>query len=288
MLALAAAFPMSPGAPVELGFAFAVVALAMAAGTFAAGPRMPRWVLLAEAVIAVVLNSVLVAEATMRAGAIGDAFAYAWLTIYVAIFFPRAAAWWSALVAAGFGLGLLASGLPAMVAPWGVVSISVAAVALVLGQVSRVVRRHLHSDPLTGALNRTGLEAAAASAFARARRREETLTLAALDLDAFKQVNDREGHAGGDRLLAATAAAWRATLRGDDALARVGGDEFVVLMPATDPDEAAAVLERLQHASPASWSSGVASWREGESLADWLDRADRRMYEAKASGRIPV
>jgi diguanylate cyclase (GGDEF)-like protein len=285
MLALAVAFPMSDQAPVELGSVMIGVALAMAAGTYVAGDRLPPWVLLAQAVLAAVLNSVLVAAAHTRAGAIGDAIAYGWLTAYVAIFFPRFAIAWSALVAAGFGAGLLIADLPRMIAAWGLVSLATLVLALVLAHVSRVVRRHLHTDPLTGALNRTGLEAAATAAFARTRRRNETLSIAMLDLDGFKQVNDDGGHALGDRTLAAAAGAWRDGLRGDDALARIGGDEFVVLLPATDRDAAQVVLARLQAQTEAAWSSGIAQWREGESLDETLRRADRRLYEEKARRR---
>jgi diguanylate cyclase (GGDEF)-like protein len=108
------------------------------------------------------------------------------------------------------------------------------------------------------------------------------LTLAVIDLDAFKEVNDRTGHAGGDRLLVETAHAWRAGLRADDVLARVGGDEFVVLMPATTPDEARVMLARLRLAGSAAWSAGLARWRPDEPLEACLERADGRLYEAKA------
>jgi GGDEF domain-containing protein len=186
-------------------------------------------------VIAAVINSALVVAAQTAGGAIGDAIAYLWLIVYVAIFFPAVSTPFAALIAAGFGLGLLGSGLPSMVAAWALICITTAVLAGVLSRVSRAVRGHLGTDALTGAMNRGGLEAAAAEALLHARRRDEQLTVAALDLDAFKQVNDEEGHAGGDRLLAEAVAAWRSALRSEDVLARTGGDEFVLIMPGTSP-----------------------------------------------------
>jgi diguanylate cyclase (GGDEF)-like protein len=269
------------GAP--LGVALAVAALAMAAGTLVFGDRLPRRTLLAAAAVAVVLDSVIIAAAPTSGGIMAHAIGYAWLTVYVALFFPRAASWFAALVAAGFGLGLLASAVPGMLGGWLVVSVSAVVVSQVLSRISSAVQRHLKTDTLTGVLNRGGLEAAADRAFLRSRRRTEDLSVAVLDLDAFKAVNDREGHAGGDRLLAEAADAWRAALRGDDVIARTGGDEFVLIMPGTSGDQAQAVLSRLRGAHPVQWSAGVTRWRPGESLESCVARADSRLYAAKAA-----
>jgi diguanylate cyclase (GGDEF)-like protein len=277
-LVVAVLFPMSEGAPVRLGSVMIVAALAMAGGTFALGPRLPRPALLAEACVAVLCNSLLVAYAQTAAGAIVDAVAYGWLVVYVAIFFPAAALPFAGLVAGSFGVALMAAELPRMGTAWAVISITAVTVAAVIARGSRVVRHHLQTDVLTGALNRGGLHAAA-----RRKRREKRVAVAAIDLDAFREVNSREGHAGGDRLLAGAAAAWRRALRGHDVLARTGGDEFVLIMPGTSTDEAAAVLDRLRAAHPVSWSAGVASWRPGETLDACLERADRRLYAAKAA-----
>jgi diguanylate cyclase (GGDEF)-like protein len=282
ILAIAVVFPMSAQAPIGLGYAMIAVALAMAGATFALGRRLPRRVLLGEAVVAVLLNSVIVAAAQTREGAIGDALAYVWLTLYVAVFFPATAVPFAALVAVAYGAGLLAGGLPAMVAPWALVAVSVIVAAVVASRLVRVVDERLRTDALTGVLNRGGLAAAAAGALERARRRTEALSVAVIDLDAFKAVNEREGHAGGDRLLASAADAWREELRGEDVLARTGGDEFVLLMPGTSGEQAEAVLERLRRAHPVAWSAGVSVWRPGEPIEACIARADARLYEAKA------
>jgi diguanylate cyclase (GGDEF)-like protein len=286
VLLVAVLFPMSDGTPIRLGYVMIGVALAMAAATYAFGDRVRRGVLLAEAAAIVALNSVLVANAHTTGGAIGDTLAYGWLIVWVAVFFPPAAGAFAALIGVGFGLGLLASGLPAMHAPWALVTLASATVGIVMGRVSRVVRRHVATDPLTGTLNRGGLHAAAGRAATRTRRRSEQIMVAVLDLDGFKAVNDRSGHAEGDRLLTEATAAWRRALRSDDLLGRVGGDEFVVIMPRTAPDEAARVLDRLRGVHPVAWSAGVAEWRPGEALEACLERADERLYAAKGVARI--
>jgi diguanylate cyclase (GGDEF)-like protein len=187
------------------------------------------------------------------------------------------------LVAAGYGAGLLASGLDRMVGAWAVIAVATWTLGAVLGRASGRLREQVATDALTGALNRGGLEDAAGRALDRARRRSEALAVAALDLDAFKAVNDREGHAVGDRLLAETATAWRGVLRSEDVLARTGGDEFVLLMPGTTSEQAQEVLARLRSAHPARWSAGVATLRQGEPLDAALRRADERLYAAKAA-----
>lgn len=283
VLTLAVIFPMSDRAPVRLGYVMIAVALVLAVGTLTLGDRLPRGVLLAEAVVAAGLNSLLVAFAATSGGAMGDGVAYAWLMIYVAWVFPRFWAPFAAFIVAGFGVGLLAGGLPGLFTGWVVISLTVATIGGVVARVSRTVNVHLATDALTGALNRRGLLVAAERAVARSRRRSEDLTLAALDLDDLKQVNDAEGHAAGDRLLSETTAAWRQLLRDHDVLARTGGDEFVLILPGTSPEQAEAVLARLREAHPAPWSAGVAGWRPGESLEACLERADARLYASKST-----
>jgi diguanylate cyclase (GGDEF)-like protein len=274
-------FPMSAQAPVGLGVALLPVAVAMLALTFFAGARLPRWTLLAQTVLAVLLNSLLVAHAHTNGGAVGDALAYVWLTVYVALFFPWASTAFSALCAAGFGLGLLAGDLSHMLAPWIVMTVTVVSLGEVLARVSRFVQGRLATDVLTGALNRGGLYDAARRVTRRSRRKTEALAVAALDLDGFKAINDERGHATGDRLLVEAAAAWRAALRRDDVLARTGGDEFVVLLPNTSAAEAVTILERVRAAHPVAWSAGITDWRPGDTLETCLERADQELYAAK-------
>jgi diguanylate cyclase (GGDEF)-like protein len=157
------------------------------------------------------------------------------------------------------------------------------AITLVIGVLSAQLRSQAETDALTGTLNRQGLARAARKLIALGERTESLLTVAILDLDGFKAVNDTLGHAAGDRLLAETVAAWRDGLRASDVLARPGGDEFVLLLPATGRSGAARVLDRLRAHSPSPFSHGLATVAPGETLESALARADRDLYRAKAA-----
>ena len=120
--------------------------------------------------------------------------------------------------------------------------------------------------------------------------------IALLDIDFFKQVNDRYGHATGDAVLRCFSAAARASLRGSDVLARWGGEEFLLLLPDTAPDDARAALERMAervHAMKVpgleggriSFSAGLATRHPGEPCAEVISRADHALYQAKETGR---
>jgi diguanylate cyclase (GGDEF)-like protein len=113
------------------------------------------------------------------------------------------------------------------------------------------------------------------------------VSMALLDMDEFKSYNDRFGHQAGDRLLKEAAAAWRNILRASDILARVGGDEFAVLLPGCPLDEAAAIANRLRALVPDSvhCSVGVAAWDGREGTPRLVARADRALYDAKERGR---
>ncbi|HEY1044492.1 MAG TPA: GGDEF domain-containing protein [Telluria sp.] len=121
--------------------------------------------------------------------------------------------------------------------------------------------------------------------------------IALIDIDHFKQINDRFGHAGGDAALRAVAREARRSLRGADTLARWGGEEFLLLMPETTLTDAIAVVERMlaavrqlplvdgAHAFRLTFSAGVVECQPGERFADAIRRSDKAIYEAKARGR---
>ncbi len=166
---------------------------------------------------------------------------------------------------------------------------------------SRRLRDLTLLDPLTGAANRPGIEREAARALDASVRDGTPLSLLMLDLDHFKSINDRYGHAAGDKVLRATTSAWQAQLRGRDPLGRVGGEEFVVVCPDTTLEQALVVANRLREATLAlrfedidpalrvSVSIGAAPARKaGDSCDALIDRADTALYRAKQQGRDRV
>lgn len=149
------------------------------------------------------------------------------------------------------------------------------------------VRDMATHDSLTGLYNRRVLEEQLPREMARARRSDSPLCVALIDIDHFKAYNDSHGHLAGDEVLRECARAWDDALRGEDTIVRFGGEEFLVLLPDTGPDEAAEVVERLRGRMPMgqTCSAGLASWDFVESSDDLLGRADAALYLAKAGGR---
>ena len=139
------------------------------------------------------------------------------------------------------------------------------------------------TDPLTGALNRKGLFQRAPIVRATADRAARTTVVAVIDLDRFKQWNDSYGHAAGDRLLHDLVTAWRAELRPSDLIARIGGDEFVLVLPNCDLTQVDTTLDRLRRVSGSGWTAGSVVWQPGTNVLDAVDEADRVMYETKRS-----
>lgn len=142
-------------------------------------------------------------------------------------------------------------------------------------------------DKLTGIANRRAWEERFIVELRRAARSGEPLQVAMVDLDDLKAMNDAQGHAAGDRLLRASAAAWTSAVRETDFVARLGGDEFGVLLPNCTEAGAEEVAERMCQAMPdgSSCSIGVAQWDGAEFPAETLARADDALYAAKAAGR---
>jgi diguanylate cyclase (GGDEF)-like protein len=158
------------------------------------------------------------------------------------------------------------------------------------------------TDELTGLANRRRILEAMNEEIAFARRRDLPFSVAMADLDHFKEVNDASGHAAGDRLLVAAAAAMKDVLRTEDLLGRVGGEEFLAVLPGTDAEGARAVGERIRRAVEkaglgpaghlATTSVGVASIMPGltevTDAGELLRRADAALYRAKSLGRNRV
>jgi diguanylate cyclase (GGDEF)-like protein len=146
------------------------------------------------------------------------------------------------------------------------------------------------TDDLTGLANRRAWDEHLRREIEWAKRSRSPLAVAILDLDHFKEFNDRNGHPAGDRFLKAVSARWEQAIRATDILARYGGEEFALVMPATQPDEAIAILERLRSAMPEGQlvSAGLVFWDGSEDDAAIVGRADAALYAAKAAGRDRV
>jgi diguanylate cyclase (GGDEF)-like protein len=157
------------------------------------------------------------------------------------------------------------------------------------------------TDELTGVANRRRIELAAADAIAAAHAEGRPLCLIALDIDYFKRINDGFGHLAGDAVIARVAAACQQALRQRDALGRIGGEEFLVLLPDTALDAAVQVGERLRaNVQALRWSDiaselqvtvslGIAELHADDAgLRDLMRRADAALYRAKAAGRNAV
>jgi diguanylate cyclase (GGDEF)-like protein len=149
------------------------------------------------------------------------------------------------------------------------------------------LRELCERDALTGLLNRRAWDQLLAGAL---RKRTRPLFVALIDLDHFKDYNDRHGHPAGDALLRRAAAAWRSTVRANDVLARYGGEEFAVLLAGCEDEIALEIAERLRQATidEQTVSIGLARWDGAQSAARLVERADRALYEAKDAGRNRV
>ena len=153
-------------------------------------------------------------------------------------------------------------------------------------------------DPLTGLGNRRAFGNEATLTVARAQRSQNDVTVAVADIDHFKKINDLHGHAVGDSVLAAISAVIRDAARASDFVARIGGEEFGLLLPAATPEKARRVAERIREAVMAcqvttpegvqvkvTISIGLAQLTNGMELDDALALADGALYEAKNGGR---
>jgi diguanylate cyclase (GGDEF)-like protein len=151
-------------------------------------------------------------------------------------------------------------------------------------------------DPLTGVKNRSTLDDAFQRELKLARRHDHDLSVILLDIDHFKQVNDKHGHLNGDQALRAVAQCVQQTIRDSDLLFRFGGEEFIILLSGTGADGSALLAERIRREveritpfpdgkTTLTISLGVTSLRDEDTIDSLLERADSALYRAKRSGR---
>jgi diguanylate cyclase (GGDEF)-like protein len=258
-----------------------------------AGERLPAWTVHLLPVAGTVLVSFgLLFNGERNGGAAGgDEMYYLWVTLYAAYYLGRVGtAVQVALVAAAYTVTLVAIDPgPIATSRWlttvGLAVGSAVVVRLLAERIERLVaelRLAAATDPLTGLLNRRAFAERCGHELARARRTGEAFAALLIDVDHFKQINDREGHAAGDEALVALAAALTHELREIDTVARIGGDEFAVLLPATGVAGAQATAERLRAGAGVPISIGAAVYGIDGHTTDELARAaDAALYDAK-------
>lgn len=199
--------------------------------------------------------------------------------------------------------GLLMAPFPSSfaVAAFAVSSLLVMLYAFIFASLTEVQRKLLEGlatrDPLTGIANRRSMEVELADAVRSHRANGEAATVAVLDLDHFKSVNDHHGHDTGDRVIMGFVERVQRCIRKRDRLYRLGGEEFVLLLPGTDHSGARAALEKVRDAVQAepladalrvTTSIGAAVLEDGDDWPRWLARADAALYRAKDAGRDRV
>ena len=293
----------------EAGLAVVAVGAALAAVVMRlADDRLPGWAYqLALAWGTVFISLALLFNGERDGGAAGgDELYYLWVVLYSAYYFGRRAVAMQVLLVLVAYAGTLALIDPGPIATsrWITMAGLVVGTAVVVRLLSERIERLIgaldaaaRQDRLTSLPNRRAFEEQFAREGARAGRSGRPLALLLADVDRFKEINDRWGHAAGDAALVAVADVFRETLRTCDTPARIGGDEFVVLLPDTDADGAQVVATRLVEAVTArgadaalrlALSFGIAVQQPGGgSLDDVMRTADMALYAAKRERPVP-
>jgi diguanylate cyclase (GGDEF)-like protein len=238
--------------------------------------------------------TVLVATAGSDAAAVSFGFYYTWIILYSVLFFsPLGVVTQTAAAAFAYG-GVITrfhqTGTHSFTALEPVVlSAVIGTTSAVVALLSRA-REVSEIDPLTRVANRRGLDRLLGTALETAPGANHGLIVAMIDVDHFKSINDERGHAAGDRVLEHLATAWRPLIRPGDAIGRIGGDEFLVVLPGCALADAATILDRLRSAalSGVTCSLGAALWEPGESASMLISQADAALYQAKRLGRNQV
>jgi diguanylate cyclase (GGDEF)-like protein len=240
-----------------------------------------------------VINTVMTDATGTYSAMVSFSFFYTWIVLYAVLFFsPLGVALQLGLVLAGYAtvmtrydnsdVDLLTPFEPLVLVS---VIATTTAVVVLLARASEASE----IDPLTHVSNRRGLDRTLELAL-QAAAVDPRLNVAMIDIDHFKRINDKDGHAGGDRVLEQLTASWRPLLRPGDSIGRLGGDEFLVVLPGCSAAAATTILERLRTSSPegVTCSIGAACWQAGESSSMLVTKADAALYLAKRGGRDRV
>jgi diguanylate cyclase (GGDEF)-like protein len=286
-LAAMAAAPLSASAPTSQYAGCGCLLAAIAGVLLVFGAHIgPRGLLglagVRIAVVALTLSSATNGGATLFAGA-----GLIWVALWVTAFYPVRTVTWTfvaAIAAVAFASAINPEHLRTAVDALPMITGGIV-LSLLLGQVLGGLRHEARHDELTGLLNRRGLDQAVRELSSGRRFAASAHSLVVIDLDGLKLVNDHAGHVAGDQMLVTFATELQTAARGVDLTARIGGDEFIAILPGLTIGAAIKWAEAMHESSGIAWSYGVAERGDGEELENWLNRADKLMYAAKMATR---
>lgn len=209
---------------------------------------------------------------------------FVWISLYAAVNFPlRATGKFISFAVLVYAAVLIVGGGPSPFEKW----LPIAGTAFVAGGTVGLLIRELRlvslEDTLTKLPNRRAWSQKLEEELERSRRNFSPLSIAMIDVDGMKKLNDTLGHAAGDSTLKLIGQKWLPLVRKGTLIARIGGDEFSLIAPDADEETAEVLLKRLQDAVPSvPFSFGIATWNGKESEDELLSRADQNMYKMKA------
>lgn len=208
------------------------------------------------------------------------------LAMLIRAFRPTVQArWWVATLTVAVCGALILAPAPKSEFIYLIAVVGVVGASEIFGSLARNLADVASRDPLTGLRNRAGFEIAAAEQM-RGLPRQAPVSMIVIDLDGFKQVNDTQGHIAGDELLQTLAQGWAAELRAGELIARMGGDEFVVLFAGATPAQALVRMADLRRTHLVGWSFGVAGMVAGGDAAQLYREADADLYRRRRERQL--
>lgn len=288
LVGMAAASP-SAAQSVRLDLVCAAILSVIAVVLLLWGSRIGARGLLGVAGVRIAIAAAVIGAAHSAGATIFACGGLLWVALWVAGFFPRRVqvrTLATELLAVAVAVAINGQHVRTAVDASAIMGVTVI-VSMLLSQALAGLGREARHDHLTGVLNRYGLDQALNN-IRNGRRSGEATSLVAIDLDGLKLVNDRDGHLAGDRMLVTFATELTTAARRTDLTARVGGDEFIAILPGASAEEATRWAGELRARSSVPWSFGVAERTPDEPLERWLARADQFMYAAKPTDRVQL